>query len=300
MSQSSTIERLYQKLLTKVFVISNGFNSLTYRRARFDAIASNEEFQYSSRVGEHYVVIPSDVGVSKHVYIDGHFGWANVEKAIALLGDNFKLETFIDIGANIGTICIPVVRRGLAKRAIAFEPEPKNFRVLVANIYLNDLADKITFHNLALGAESNKELTFELSPDNGGDHRVKVREDDGLYDESSRKQIKVKSEKLDDIIANINEKNSLIWMDTQGYEGYIMKGAENALNKKVPMVTEFWPYGLDRANCYQYFKEACLKYDNYYDLSVDQPTLMKMSENAMDDLYAKFSGGDDNTDLLLV
>jgi len=112
---------------------------------------------------------------------------------------------------------------------MAFEPEPRNYRALVANIYLNDLADKITPYNLALGSEPNQELTFELSTDNGGDHRVKVRQEDGLYSESLRRNIKVKSKRLDDVINEIDNKSSLIWMDTQGFEGYVMKGAQLAL-----------------------------------------------------------------------
>jgi hypothetical protein len=89
-------------------------------------------------------------------------------------------------------------------------------------------------------------------------------------------------------------------MDTQGYEGCIMKGAQNVLQNKVPMVVEFWPYGLDRANCYTAFKEACLNYSNYYDLSEINPYSVRISEAQIDRLYQKFSNSDAHTDLLLL
>ena len=39
-------------------------------------------------------------------------------------------DTFLDIGANIGVICIPAVKRGLVESANAVEPERKNFELL--------------------------------------------------------------------------------------------------------------------------------------------------------------------------
>ncbi len=48
-----------------------------------------------------------------------------MHRAVSLLGRR-GLTSLIDIGANIGTICIPAVKCGLFDRAIAIEPEPLN------------------------------------------------------------------------------------------------------------------------------------------------------------------------------
>ena len=56
------------------------------------------------------------------------------------LSNGFDSEDiFLDIGANIGVICIPAVSRGLVEEAIAIEPESENFKLLKLNISLNNL-----------------------------------------------------------------------------------------------------------------------------------------------------------------
>ena len=43
--------------------------------------------------------------------------------------------------------------------------------------------------------------------------------------------------------------NTLIWVDTQGHEGHVFSGItlNHALGRRPFIVTEFWPYGLERA-----------------------------------------------------
>jgi hypothetical protein len=40
---------------------------------------------------------------------------------------------------------------------------------------------------------------------------------------------------------------SFIWIDVQGYEGYVFKGGKSLLEKGLPTVSEVWPYGILRA-----------------------------------------------------
>ncbi len=183
--------------------------------------------------------------------------------------------------------------------AIAIEPEPRNYRALVSNIYLNDLADKITPLNLALG-DRKQTLTLELSPNNSGDHRIKVSVEKGTGSEGQRQTVIVNSESLDSVIPDIGRNSHLIWMDTQGYEGIILQGARNALALKVPMVIEFWPYGMERANSYSALRTAISVYSQYYDLSEKEPTPVKMSDSALDRLYQTLEKKGGFTDILLV
>lgn len=213
------------------------------------------------------------------------------------MSEDFGLDTLIDIGANIGTICIPAVKRGIAKRAIAIEPEPRNYRLLVANIYLNDVADKIEHYNLALGSKTNQIVTFELSTDNSGDHRVRISSENGKFSEAARQRISVKSTKFDDLIQRLDKTSCLIWMDTQGYEGHILLGADSAVNGRVPMVLEFWPYGMKRADAYASLRTAVMNYDYYYNLSEDKPT--PVATSTIDSLYCRLGENGNYTDILL-
>jgi hypothetical protein len=40
---------------------------------------------------------------------------------------------------------------------------------------------------------------------------------------------------------------SLIWMDVQGFEGHVLEGGARTIRKGVPVVAEFWPYGIRRS-----------------------------------------------------
>ena len=142
---------------------------------------------------EVFVVELADMTIGATVRRTGGFDFEKFEAALALLPADFNLETLFDIGANVGVICIPAVGRGLASRAVAFEPEPGNYRLLVANIYLNGLQGSIVHHNIALGAQDDEVLSFELAETNFGDHRVRVASDSGSFGEGRRKAIEVQS-----------------------------------------------------------------------------------------------------------
>ena len=193
-------------VLVRAIGVAKIFDGETFRRAYFDTLDPNRQFSVSTHGIEKYVVLNADKAISRTLFIQGSFDFDKVEKVISVMsGVNkaFKLETLIDVGANIGTVCIPAVRRGLAANAIAIEPEPLNYRVLVANIFLNDLADKIKTYNLALGSENNQTLELELSAGHSGDHRIHVANETGSGT-SSGKITSVKSETFDSVVPAVD------------------------------------------------------------------------------------------------
>ena len=64
------------------------------------------------------------------MFVKEEFDLNKFEKALDFLNKKKKIENLYDIGANLGIICIPAVKRGLVKKAFAVEPEPKNFQLL--------------------------------------------------------------------------------------------------------------------------------------------------------------------------
>src|SRR5262249_5318874 len=161
-------------------------------------------------------------------------------------GAKFELETLVEVGANIGIVCIPAVKRRIARRAIAIEPVPTNCRLLRANIVLNGVEDRIATHQIALGAESNTSVLFELSPDNSGDHRVHLGASGGLQGEGARQTIELPSTRYDDLVPALDPATTLIWMEAQGAEGHILQGAPRALDRRTPLLVEFCPYLIER------------------------------------------------------
>ena len=277
------------------------FDGETFRRAYFDTLDPNRQFSVSTHGSEKYVVLNSDKAISRVLFIKGSFDFDKVEKAISVVSavnKAFKLETLIDVGANIGTVCIPAVKRGLAANAIAIEPEPLNYRVLVANIFLNGLADRIETYHLALGSEDNQTLELELSEGHSGDHRIHVANETGTA--SSGKITSVKSETFDSVVPAVDRNSCLVWMDTQGYEGIILQGAQNIIRAQVPMVVEFWPEGMKRMRSYPALKEALLNYSEYYDLSDEHPRPVPITQKSVDALYEGLGETGQWTDVLLI
>ena len=121
---------------------------------------------------------------------------------------------------------------------------------------------------------------------NYGDYRIF----DGLVtsDTISEKNIRaIRGETLDKVAPNLERNNSLIWLDTQGHEGIILKGAKQSIEKKIPMVLEFTPCWIKENGSYDYFK-LLLCYSVVYDLSEAKPTPIEFNEVVLKILFDKY------------
>jgi FkbM family methyltransferase len=149
--------------------------------------------------------------------------------------------TFIDVGANIGLVVVPVVERS-GSIGIAFEPEPRNFGYLTRNIARHGLADQIESHALACYSEPVR-LELALSSDNLGDHRLQpsAAADTG----SSRVRIEVATARLDDVLRGRELPRPIVLkLDTQGSEVRVLEGARETLARTDYIISEFWPGGI--------------------------------------------------------
>jgi FkbM family methyltransferase len=302
-SISTKAELISALLISKLLKYSGICNSRLSRRIYF-YIADQNSFLVS-KGPEQFILSSSDKGIGKSLFIDQEpFDFYKLTRVADLLGDKHKRVMLIDIGANIGTICIPAVKRGLFRQAIALEPEPLNYIMLSANVLINNLAEQIVVYNTALGSRDDEILNFELSSQNFGDHRINLRESEGLKD-NDRTVIRVKSETFDKIIPNVQPDEALIWIDTQGSEGYVLGGASSALARQTPIVLEFWPYGMRGSKSYDLLKKALTEagYKDFYDLERSIKPI-SLSPESLDDLYDRYDKlnvkGGGVTDLLIV
>jgi len=151
--------------------------------------------------------------------------------------------SFLDVGANIGLVSIPLVeRRGV--RCLAFEPEPRNYRWLERNIARHGLEALFETFEVALHSE-NETLRFELSPTNFGDHRLRGKRDP--QEESTRASILVAGRRLDDLVDLAELPRPIVAkVDTQGAEARVLLGASRSLPLIDHLICEYWPYGLHR------------------------------------------------------
>jgi len=267
----------------------------------FDAAAPNSIILAAGKQ-ELFLVSTSDKTISRTVYVSREpYDFDKALWALNLVKGYRDVQCLVDIGANVGTICIPAVKRGLVETAIAFEPEPRNFLLLSMNLALNGVSDKIRVVNSALGAQDGATVDFELSPDNFGDHRIRPAMLGVSQQLDTRQVINVKTQMLETALMGADVDKSLLFIDTQGYEAQVLMGATSILRKRPPMVIEFWPFGLDRQNGFEALKSA-LVMAGYSEFTVIAPpyTTRLVTADNLDELYLTFIKDDNFTDILIV
>ena len=214
---------------------------------------------------EQFIIHTNDP-VGESIFLYGEYDFQKLELALQLLGRK-NIETLVDVGANVGSICIPAVARGFASQSVAIEPEPTNFYMLTANIELNSLQQKIRVHQNAVGPVDNQNIRLELSAENFGDHRITPT----VGSPRERDSTNVISMTLDTLVPNLNPSTDLIFMDVQGFEKFVLDGATNAIRSRVPIVMEYFPEGIQEHCSLEDLLVVIAPYSGYYDLNLPVP-----------------------------
>ncbi len=127
-------------------------------------------------------------------------------------------DEVIDVGANIGffTLIFSTLV-GEYGKVYAFEPHPRIYKYLQGNLVLNKV-DNVYALNLALG---NKSETLKFSDQKDDDSNLVVADDSGIT---------VPAERLDAVgIESVSV--SLLKIDVEGYEKFVLEGAGHTLQK---------------------------------------------------------------------
>lgn len=244
------IMKKMMNVLKKILIKARGVQWQLHRRLSTFTIVKSQQ-------GTLGIRLSANDYLGKHLYTRGNYELDIVNDVLSFLRKKGKIPVkghgcIIDIGANNGVISIGMLYNREFQFAIAIEPEPINFQLLVENIQRNHLSDIMIPLQYAV-SDKPGELEFELSDDNSGDNRVRVNNNNALekFNESHRKTVKVKADNLENLLMlipkHIAENVALLWLDVQGYEGYVFAGAKNIFSQGIPVVTELWPYGIYRA-----------------------------------------------------
>src|SRR4029079_4411614 len=112
-----------------------------------NALAARGHLVYCQLPEGHLFVDPSDRVLGSWLMWHGRWQREEIEQAIAIVRQAGRLPVdgvFIDAGANIGTHVLYAMHSGAFARAIAFEPEPNNARLLHMSMAANALAERVT------------------------------------------------------------------------------------------------------------------------------------------------------------
>jgi len=145
--------------------------------------------------------------------------------------------------------------------------------LLEHNVAQNGLADRIVRQPIALSS-SDGEMELELSDYNSGDNRLRAPNgaSAGVWHEDRRATVRVPVRRLDDVLAEHPADASdvrLIWLDIQGHEGQFFEGARDTIGRGIPVVSEFWPYGILRSGMTRtaYLRTVCDLFTHVYVLA---------------------------------
>ena len=165
--------RIIESLIKKIIKFKNNSKNNTLQKTIRSAIYNTTQknrILFSNNNNIKYLLTRYD-WISKKLFIDGSFDFKVLIRAKKLLGKKNSKSTLINVGAHIGSSCIPAIKKNYFKNLIAFEPSKKNFRLLKANIFLNEIDGRAKVYNLAL---SNKKANLHLGMfnNNTGDYRI--------------------------------------------------------------------------------------------------------------------------------
>jgi len=279
-------------------VLLSRFNGTIARRMMlFDALPG--PYTVANHPRESYVVNVADKIIGRILFFRGDFDFAKFERAFAILRDEGLLPgakeppTLIDVGANVGSICIPAIKRGFVARSLAFEPDHENFRLLRINSLLNDVDHLIEAHQAAIGDREGL-VQIVRSDTNFGDHRVCI----GSGDDAAQ----VHMTTLDSFCNGLDLSNLILWMDIQGFEGFALQGARRFREAGVPLIFEFCKSDLEASGSYDLLKSALAgsAYTTLYDLNESEPVGRPLTGDTLDELGESLDRRHEFTDLLVV
>lgn len=153
-------------------------------------------------------------------------------------------DTFVDIGANIGSLTLKAASLvGHEGSVTGIEAHPRTFSFLKHNVGINPFRN-ITLHNCALG---DKDGTLHFANQAADDQNCIVRE-------GAENSIPVKVRTLDDLeLGEIH----LLKIDVEGYEKFVFQGAPQTLARTHAIYFECWDRHCKR---YDYLPKEILSF----------------------------------------
>jgi FkbM family methyltransferase len=150
----------------------------------------------------------------------------------------------LDIGANLGTFCVPLAKKVTKHTYHAFEPQRIVYYQLCANTFINGL-DNVHCHNFGL---SNKEERFVFAmPDYTAETNIgafsidkDVRENEYECTTEGKKEPMV----VFTLDSGAHKNVRLIKVDVEGHELEVLKGGIKTIkaNNYPPIIFEAWTW----------------------------------------------------------
>ncbi|MEX0790163.1 MAG: FkbM family methyltransferase [Actinomycetota bacterium] len=248
----------------KVLINYRGARSTGARGILFNLVS-----RYSPMVATEYgngriLVDTNDGEIGRSLFITHDYERRYMGAAVDYLkqaGGASPGPVFVDVGANIGISTLDALLHFGFEKAVCFEPDSRNFRILKMNLVLNDLDEKVSAHRMAL-SNCEGERLLQRTDGNSGDSQLVTPTDAGGPGGGDREMCEIT--RLDcylDAHPGLLEQIGLLWIDAQGHDPLVLQGAERLMKRGTPVVVEYWPKGLRAHSALDLFET--LAGDNY-------------------------------------
>ena len=152
-------------------------------------------------------------------------------------------HTVVDIGANLGYFTLLSARLvGEKGKVYAFEPEPRNYYMVLKNIALNGYDNVVPVQKAVSNVAGMVKLY--LSKTDVGAHTLREYHDHPQFNESQfGESVEVESVTLDGFFEDKRHPVDVIKMDMEGAEMAALLGMDGIIgeNKNLKMFIEFYP-----------------------------------------------------------
>jgi FkbM family methyltransferase len=192
------------------------------RLARFffkKALSEKRDIRVKGKYGCIYLLPNLIENVSQEIFIQGIYEKSTSDFFIKRLKQG---GVFLDLGANIGAICVPVGTQRKDCQMVCVEAAPWLYEYLKENLDQNGLGNAKVI-NKALFSTDNEELNFYSPEQKFGKGSLSPNYTD--------KVTKVRTIRLDTLLDELQIKQvDIIKIDVEGYEFQVFQGAEKLLS----------------------------------------------------------------------
>ena len=247
-----------------------------FRLVRFlfkSKLKREKDVVISGRDGLVYKLPNLVENIGFEIFADGEYE----PDTIRLITDKIPAQgVLIDIGANIGSIAVPVCRKRPDIKAVCIEASPRVFSYLESNISLNGLTNCLPVNKI-VSDKDGEEVDF-FSPEE-------------LFGKGSTAPVftsvpeKAKTTTLDQLLVQMNITEAhFIKIDIEGYEYFAFKGGEGLLSaaNAPDILFEFldWAEGLVKGIVPGQAQELLLQY-GYRLYAIDKNSTLKKIDGFM-------------------
>lgn len=130
--------------------------------------------------------------------------------------------TIVDVGGNLGNHAVFFSTQIKNAKVYSFEPMIETYKILIKNIKINDLDNKVKVYNMACGDLDGHASPISYNPYDTGGTSIK---NDELGE--------IIVVRLDDMV---KDKVDFLKIDVEGFEYNVLLGAKNILNNFSPII----------------------------------------------------------------